>query len=326
MKRRKKGLIIGVFLYCIACTQIVYAEGSLTTIVVNAEDDVSGQLMYAIDNTDSFTENNTFEVESGTTHTVYIKDEAGNITEQTVIVPEGSEGVTVAAKEDPEDNEDTDYSTAPDSGYEPVEDGGGTVAENTVTTGNSNDGAKQFLTVKTKNDHIFYIVIDNESRNDNVYLLDQVTDEDLIDLIAENDAQKAAEIAEKRVVEDSENDIKETEEMKNEPVKTNNKEKNTGMASRLLMLVLIGAGAGVYMYFKKKKGQKYDEDELEEDEDAPDLKKDFEAVEDGEMMEEDIFYGKAQETAEAEDGRESEEFEEAEDVAFDEDDDEDGVE
>ena len=177
----------------------------------------------------------------------------------------------------------------------------------------------------SKNDHTFYIVIDNESRNDNVYLLDQVTDEDLIDLIAEDDAQKAAEIAEKRVAEDSKDDIAETEEMKNEPVKTNNKEKNTGMASRLLMLVLIGAGAGVYMYFKKKRGQKYDEDELEEDEDAPDLKKDFEAVED-EMMEEDIFYGKAQETAEAEAGRESEGFEEAEDVAFDEDDDEDGVE
>lgn len=323
--RRKRGLIIGVFLFCIALTQTVYAEGNLTTIAVDAEDDVSDQLMYAIDSNDanSFTENNMFEVESGTTHTVYIKDGAGNITEQTVIVPEDSEGVTVAAQEDPEDNEDTDYSTAPDSGYIPVEDGGGTVAENTITAGNSNGEAKQFLTVKTKNDHTFYIIIDNASNTNNVYLLDQVTDTDLIDLIAENDAQKAEEIEEKRTAESTEENIKETETMENEPVKTNRKERNTGMASRLLMLILIGAGAGIYMYFKKKKGQRYDEDELEEDEDAGDLKKDFEAVEDEEVMEEDVFYGKNCETLENE--QEKEEFEEAEDVVFDEDD-EDGVE
>lgn len=316
----KKRLIICIILCCLAGAQVVHAEGQMTVITIDAEDETSGNLQYSLDDQENFSENNTFEVESGTTHTVYVKDEAGNITGQTVIAPEDSEDVSVTSQEDLEDNEDTDYSTAQDSGYVPPEEGGGTVFENTVTMGNSSDDAKQFLTVTTKSGHTFYIVIDNTSSAGNVYLLDQVTDADLIDLIAEEDSQKAEEVAQKRA-EDSNTDETEETEMTDNGGATDKKErKTTGMAGKLFMLVLVGAAAGVYMYFKKKKGSKYDEDELKEEEDAADLKEDFEAVDDEDLMEEDIFSNMDHDMPDFEAADENE------DVIFDDDDENEGVE
>lgn len=299
MKEKKKKTItwvlvlflewmFGALLLCFAWMQTVHAKGSMTVITIDAEDEISGNLLYAIDNKENFSEENTFEVENGTTHIVYVKDEAGNITEQTVIVPEESEGVTITSYEDPEDNEDTDYSTAPDSGYIAAESGGGTIADNTVTMGNSNNDGKQFLTVTTKNGHVFYIVIDNASSTDNVYLLDQVTEADLIDLIAEEDVEQAEEIAEKRMTDDQEKEDAVAETADQDVNTDEKKKKSSGMAGKLLMLVLIAGAAGIYMYFKKKKGQRYDEDEL--DEDAADLKENFEPVDDDDVMNEDAFH------------------------------------
>lgn len=323
----KKRLMIGILLCCLAGTQIVHAEGRMTTITIDAEDETSEKLQYSLDDMENFSDENTFEVESGTTHTVYVRDEAGNITEQIVNVPEDNEGVSVSSQEDPEDNEDTDYSTAQDSGYVPPEEGGGTVFENTVTMGNSSDDAKQFLTVTTKNGHTFYIVVDNTSSSGNVYLLDQVTDEDLLSLIAEEDSQKAEEIAENRALETDETE--ETEMSDGNESKMKKEGKSTGMAGKLLIIVLVGALAGVYMYFKKKKGQKYDEDELKEEEDAADLRESFEPVDDEDLMDDDVFGGSEEEEYDADDEPEDEEpdEEEVEEIFADEyDDEDDGVE
>lgn len=316
----KKKLLIGVLVCSLFGSGTTYAEEAKTTITIDAEDDSGGKLFYAIDSKSNFTQENTFEVESGTTHIVYIKDEAGNVTEQTVIVPKESSNMVVKSEETVND-EDTAYSTAPDSGYVPAEAGGGTVYDNTATTGNSSDEAKQFLTVTTKNDHTFYVVIDNAGSSDNVYLLDQVTDEDLIDLIAEEDARRAEQIVEEQEVADSEIDG----EANVEKEKSKDREKSSGTASKLLVLAFVGGASFLYMRYKKKKNEKYDEDELDEEEDILDLKENFKAVEDEETeSEEDIFYGRGTDEAE-----ESEEFEEATDVEFEdeyEEDDDEGVE
>lgn len=56
------------------------------TITIDAEDD-NDSLMYSIDSTEpsAFTNDNTFTIPANSTHTIYVKDEAGNITSQEYI-------------------------------------------------------------------------------------------------------------------------------------------------------------------------------------------------------------------------------------------------
>ena len=79
--------------------QWVHASGDeedeeYITISVDAVDS-SGNVTYALDTDDpaAFTESNEFAIPAGTTHTIYVKDEAGNITSQEY--PGQTEVVTV---------------------------------------------------------------------------------------------------------------------------------------------------------------------------------------------------------------------------------------
>ena len=53
---------------------------------------------------------------------------------------------------------------------------GGTVTENTVKEG------KEFYTIKTDNEKIFYLVIDNTKGTDNVYFLTEISENDLLNV------------------------------------------------------------------------------------------------------------------------------------------------
>lgn len=68
-------------------------------------------------------------------------------------------------------------------------DGQGTVVDNA----SSNEG-KEFFTIATQNENIFYLVIDRQRENENVYFLNAVTESDLMAL-AEKDADQPVESA-----------------------------------------------------------------------------------------------------------------------------------
>ena len=53
------------------------------------------------------------------------------------------------------------------------------------------DSSKEFLTVTTKNNNTFYIVIDRSSTTDNVYMLSQIDENDLKDFLEEEPDQGA---------------------------------------------------------------------------------------------------------------------------------------
>ena len=68
-------------------------------------------------------------------------------------------------------------------------DGQGTVVDNVV-----NADSKEFFTISTQDDNTFYLVIDRERENENVYLLDTVKESDLLSL-ADKDAEQASQSA-----------------------------------------------------------------------------------------------------------------------------------
>lgn len=64
-----------------------------------------------------------------------------------------------------------------------IPDGTGTV----ISTTTNGDG-KEFLTIKTSDGHVFYLIVDKQKTGDNVYFLNTVTTKDLLSL-TQNDSK-----------------------------------------------------------------------------------------------------------------------------------------
>lgn len=243
-------------------------SGEYTTIQVNAEDDSGGMLLYAIDSDapEAFQPSNEFTVLRGSEHTVYVKDPSGKISAQVYKVP--------VAEVDMEVNigySDTSSSSLlTDAEKEAVEKGGGTVAEKVITDG-SNASERLFYTVTTKDEHVFYVMIDQSRSDNNVYLLDQVTDEDLYALAGGEG--KAAYPGEK------EEPVDLTELMENTAQEDTPKEKGSPGDFLLYGLFILLVAGAVYYYkvYKPKQANKQemddarDLDEFEPEENEDDI-------------------------------------------------------
>lgn len=134
------------------------------------------------------------------------------------------------------------------------------------------DGStKEFLTIVTKNNQTFYVIIDRSSTTDNVYMLSNIDEDDLQEFLKEASADKeedkpAVILPEKTVTEDepaapeTESDKKETE---------SDQAKNAGMG--LIFIAAVGALAAAY-YFKIYKPKQNVEEDIDNEglEDAED--------------------------------------------------------
>lgn len=193
--------------------------------------------------------------------------------------------------------------TAPDdSGKEAVSDErtseGDTVLEETDETGTAfstpgnaqvqdditEDSTKEFLTITTKNNNTFYLVIDRSASTENVYMLSQIDESDLQEFL-DSGAVISEETSAPSVVLE-ENDTSSVTPENEEELASEEEQENVSagnLAGVLAILLLAGAGAGAYYYFKirKKKAEAEEEnseglefsdgletvDEREEDED-----------------------------------------------------------
>ena len=174
--------------------------------------------------------------------------------------------VPVMAQGDPVESEETQTfpenpETAPvqEDDHTPLSyDGTGTVIDNVL------NGSKQFYTIATDAGNVFYLIIDLDKENNNVYFLDTTKERDLLAL-----AEKAEE-------EDGTVQIKEEEtplvqepkepEVPQEPEPE--QPKKSGNASLIMVFILIGlAGVGVIFYYWVYKPKK-DQEEAEEFEEA----------------------------------------------------------
>ena len=132
-------------------------------------------------------------------------------------------------------------------------DGTGTVVDNAT-----DEDGKEFYTITTADESVFYLVIDKQKTSENVYFLNAVTVDELLPL-AEQGEEPAEEATPEPEPEPTE-PVEEVTEPESEPEKT-----DSPLLSLLLIgaVVLIGGGAGYYFKIYKPKHE------------APDLEDDY---------------------------------------------------
>lgn len=132
----------------------------------------------------------------------------------------------------------------------------------TLNNATENDG-KEFFTITTPEGNIFYLVIDRQRGEHNVYFLNAVTETDLLDLTERSDT--SSETSPPALAPSSEPTTSEPVEVE----KTPSTEKKKGASNWILFLILILAmGGGIYYFKVLKPKSQAAEDFDDEDEDG----------------------------------------------------------
>ena len=129
----------------------------------------------------------------------------------------------------------------------------------------TDDSTKEFLTVTTKNNNTFYIVIDRSATSQNVYMLSQIDENDLSEFL---DKDSTATVVTpqpdtSKVVLDETNNEDVDKEATVDSEKTASTKTNMGAMATILILALGGVAA--YYYFKIYKPKKEEEEDFEEE-------------------------------------------------------------
>ncbi len=150
-------------------------------------------------------------------------------------------------------------------------DGSATVVDNATE-----EQGKEFYTIVTPDENVFFLVIDKQRDSDNVYFLNAVTERDLIAL-----AQKEEAVQTLTPAEPEEPEPPKIEEPENLPPveKEPEPERNNGMMLIVFVIVLAVGGTGYYFKIYKAKH------ELDDAEDIDDFE--FEGPEDVTIHEEE---------------------------------------
>ena len=117
----------------------------------------------------------------------------------------------------------------------------------------TDDFSKEFLTIVTKNNQTFYVIIDRSSTTDNVYMLSNIDEDDLQEFLTEvSDGEEETETAtvilpEKSVTEDEAETADADDEEADQEESKDDTVQNAGMAG--ILVVALGALAAGY-YFK----------------------------------------------------------------------------
>lgn len=140
-----------------------------------------------------------------------------------------------------------------------------------VNTATDEDG-KQFYTITTPDENVFYLVIDLQRETDNVYFLNAVTEKDLLALAEKSKNTEENETATVTTPEPgSSSETDTSSETSSETVAQPEQKSNSAMLLLVLAVVVIGGGAGYYfkIYRPKQEQTALAEDEFDEYEVAP---------------------------------------------------------
>ena len=165
---------------------------------------------------------------------------------------------------------------------------------------------KEFYTIQTASEKVFYLIIDRNGEEEVVYFLTEVTENDLLNVTADNSdtlPQNSAalestipvtegalpnnngeqETEEEPAEEAAEDGEENTEEHEPEPEKTG---ENPAATYIILGIVAVAAiGGGYYFKVAKKKKEEF----LDEDDDEEDEEEEYEDDEENEEKEDDFF-------------------------------------
>ena len=175
----------------------------------------------------------------------------------------------------------------------------------------STEKSKEFYTIQTKTDKVFYLIIDRAGEEETVYFLTEISENDLLNVTSDNREvlpqnsvalESAIPMADSELSnqeKEVENKEKETESMKNKNGTVGTEMdaiKETQKKTYLVIgvLALIGIGVGYYFKVVKKKKEKF----IEEDEEEAEIvyEKEEEVVE---VNEDDFFEQQDEEENEA---------------------------
>lgn len=137
-------------------------------------------------------------------------------------------------------------------------EGTGTVVDNAT-----DEDGKEFFTITTPSENVFYLVIDRQRTDNNVYFLNAVTEDDLLAL-----AEKSPEPEVSEPTVQPEPDPEPVTEPEPEP----KKESGSNMGSLLIVLAVLLVGGGIGYYFKvyrpKHEAADLDEDDYDYEDEA----------------------------------------------------------
>ncbi len=138
------------------------------------------------------------------------------------------------------------------------------VKESTENTNRIESDSRQFITFKTKDEKMFYLIIDHDKEQDNVKLLTDVKESDLESLVKEKDKIPVVKRDEVKI----DTNINQTE-IKQDEVKKEEPKTKSSLGSYIILGGIILVIIGIGYYFKvvkpKKDKEKYNEEEEEDD-------------------------------------------------------------
>ena len=135
------------------------------------------------------------------------------------------------------------------------------VKESTENTNRIKSDSRQFITFKTKDEKMFYLIIDHDKEQDNVKLLTDVKESDLESLVKEKDKTPVVKQEDLQVNLDKSDETIKQEEVKKEEPKT-----KSSLGSYIILGIVILVIIGIGYYFKVVKPKK-DKEKLNEEED-----------------------------------------------------------
>lgn len=137
--------------------------------------------------------------------------------------------------------------------------GMGTVVDNAT-----DEDGKEFFTIMTPNENVFYLVIDRQREQENVYFLNAVTEKDLMALAEQSEEPEEVAPTPPATSEPTPEPIP-------EPTPEPEKGGNMGMMIFVALAVLVGGGAGYYfkIYRPKQEQDASPDDDYSEYENDP---------------------------------------------------------
>ena len=200
-------------------------------------------------------------------------------TSETIAPVESSEPETTETTAPPETAVSVVESEPEDSSFGLTPDGNMTLVDDIKSDEAS---SMEFLTVNTKDNHTFYIVIEHGKGGDNVHFLNQVDSRDILSLTSDEEVRQYVAMLDKEAAQkEKDNSVlstilgDETPTPTPTPVPDGQVQKESKGISPLYMLigvvVVMGLAAGGYYFFKIKPGKnnKYPaEPEFEDDEET----------------------------------------------------------
>jgi len=184
--------------------------------------------------------------------------------------PSESEQEAVIDRSDSADEETETSILTPNSATPPSSATGTTTTEAQDGTGSVTDSStqtdvntgKQFVTVQTKSGKIFYLIIDHDKSTDNVFLLTEVTENDLLNFV-EGDGTNDGTAAASNTPDNTtgvQNGVgqQEPDDTDTTQPATTPEPETSGSSGLILVVILVIAAGGAAFYFFKVKKRKSD--------------------------------------------------------------------